>query len=116
MVLQTIQPVSPSELLPEVKKLKETGYRLVAITCTIKEDIEISYSFDKNYELINLRINTDNKTEIPSVSEYYHYSFLYESEINELFGANIVNINLDFKDTLYKIPMKTPYAKKEGEE
>ncbi len=113
---QIIKPVTPSELLTEVMKLKTAGYRLVAITCTYKEDVELSYSFDKEFDLINLRINTDNKTEVPSISEYYGYAFLYESEIKELFGANIINISLDFEDTLYKIPVKTPFGKKEGEE
>jgi len=113
---QIIQPVTPSDLLTEVIKLKDAGYRLVAITCTNKEDLELSYSFDKDYELINLRINTDSKTEVPSISEFYPYSFLYENEINELFGSKIVKINIDFKDTLYKIPVKTPFGKKEGDE
>jgi Respiratory-chain NADH dehydrogenase, 30 Kd subunit. len=116
MEQQIIQPVSPVSLLSEVLKLKDTGYRLVAITCTNKEDLELSYSFDKDYELITLRINTDSKTEISSISSLYPYSFLYENEIKELFGANIVHINLDFNDTLYKIPVKTPFAKKEGDE
>lgn len=113
---QIIQPVTANELLQEVSKLKNDDYRLVAITCSIKEDIEISYSFDKEYELINLRINADSNTEIPSISEYFAYSFLYENEIKELFGARITNISLDFNDSLYKIPVKTPFAKKEGNE
>lgn len=115
MSYQTIQEVTPNELLSEVSKLKDSGYRLVAITCTNKEDLELSYSLDKEYDLINLRINTDNQTEIPSISEQYPYSFLYENEINELFGAMIVKINVDFNDTLYKISVKTPFRKKEEE-
>lgn len=106
---QTIKEITANELLNEVLILKNDGYRLVAITCTGKEGLELSYSFDKDYNLLSLRINTDKETEISSISVMYPYAFLYENEIKELFGANIKNINLDFDNTLYKIPVRTPF-------
>ncbi|MEY8353518.1 NADH-quinone oxidoreductase subunit C [Lachnospiraceae bacterium 54-53] len=87
------------------------GYRLVAVTCTNKEGLELTYSFDKDYELLNVRIMTDTETELPSISIIYPYSFLYENEIKELFGVRITGITQDFNDTLYKIPVKTPFGR-----
>lgn len=106
---QTIKEIPANDLLAETLRMKNDGYRLVAVTCTNKEGMELSYSFDKEYELLNLRILTDTETELPSISIIYPYSFLYENEIKELFGVKITGITPDFNDTLYKIPVKTPF-------
>ncbi|MDF2485200.1 MAG: ech hydrogenase subunit [Herbinix sp.] len=112
---QTIKMISSNELLAETLHLKNEGYRLVAITCTNKDGMELSYSFDKDYDFINLRFVTDTEEEIMSISIIYPFSFLYENEIKELFGVNIKDISIDFNNSLYKIPVKTPFKTKEGE-
>jgi ech hydrogenase subunit D len=112
MSQQTIKEIAVKDLLAEVLGLKNDGYRLVAISCTSRGGLELSYSLDKDYELINLRLIIDTEAEVPSISVIYPYAFLYENEIKELFGANITNISLDFNNTLYKIPVKTPFHTK----
>jgi ech hydrogenase subunit D len=77
--------------------------------------MEVTYSFEKEYDFKNLRINIDYDEEIESISVIYPYSFLYENEIKELFGVNIINISLDFNNNLYRITAKAPFGKKEGE-
>lgn len=112
MEQQGINKISPNELLPATLRLKNDGYRLVAISCTNKDGIEITYSFDKELDFINLRLNIEYDTEIESVSIIYPYSFLYENEIKELFGVTIKNISVDFDDNLYRIAVKTPFNMK----
>lgn len=107
---QILKEISPNDLLTEIMKIKNDGYRLVAITCTNKNGMELTYSFDKDYELLNIRLTTDTDTELPSISILYPYSFLYENEIKELFGVKITGIMPDFNDNLYKIPVKTPFG------
>lgn len=107
---QIIKEIAAGELLTEALTLKNEGYRLVAITCTNKNGLELNYSFDKNYDLLSLRFMAGEETEVTSISIIYPYSFLYENEIKELFGVKIKNINLDFNNTLYKIPVKTPFS------
>lgn len=109
MEAQVISEISPSLLLGDVLLLKNDGYRLVAITCTYKNGVQLTYSFDKDYDFVNLRLNIDDDTEIESISCIYPYSFLYENEIKELFGVKIQNISLDFNNSLYKIAEKTPF-------
>lgn len=109
MEQQLIKTILPGDLLAETVHLKNEGYRLVAITCTTKNGLELSYSFDKEYDFINLRFVIDSETEVESISSLYSYAFLYENEIKELFGADIKDISIDFKDNLYKIPVKTPF-------
>lgn len=110
---QTIKTISANDLLAEVLNVKNEGYRLVAVTCTSKDGLELTYSFDKDYDLLSFRFVTDTETDISSISVMYPYSFLYENEIKELFGVNIVNMNIDFNNTLYKIPVTTPFNRKE---
>jgi ech hydrogenase subunit D len=112
---QTIKMISAHDLLADALRLKNDGYRLVAITCTNKDGMELSYSFDKNYDLLTLRFVTDTEEEIESISIVYPYSFLYENEIKELFGVKIKDITIDFNNSLYKIPVKTPFGQKEGD-
>jgi ech hydrogenase subunit D len=111
MASEILREISASDLLAETLKLKHAGYRMVAISCTYKEEVmELTYSFDLNYDLVNLRILTDTVTELPSIGIIYAYSFLYENEIKELFGVNITGISPDYNDSLYKIPVKTPFG------
>ncbi len=112
---QILKEIKINDLLTEVLKVKNEGYRLVAITCSSKEGLELTYSFDKDYELLNFRFEVDTETEVSSISALYPYAFLYENEIKELFGANIKNISIDFNNTLYKIPVKTPFHMKSSE-
>lgn len=111
---QKIREIAPEKLLAEVLDLKFAGYRMVAISCTAKNGLELSYSFDKDYDFLNLRIHIDYETEIESISAIYGYAFIYENEIKELFGAQIKNITLDFNEKLYRISEKTPFKEKEG--
>lgn len=111
MAEQILKEISANDLLAEALKIKNDGYRLVAVTCTNRDGMELTYSFDKDYELLNLRIMTDTETELPSISIIYPYSFLYENEIKELFGVKITGIAPDFHDTLYKIPVKKPFQR-----
>jgi Respiratory-chain NADH dehydrogenase, 30 Kd subunit. len=115
MEQQSIIEISPNDLLAETSKLKNEGYRLVAITCTSKPSTELSYSFDKEYEFISLRMQLKDDDKIESISSFYPYSFLYENEIKELFGVIINNISLDFNNHLYKISEQTPFKQKKEE-
>jgi len=117
MEQQTVRMISPQDLLADTLRLKNGGYRLVAISCTNKDGMELSYSFDKNYELLTLRfVLTEEEQEVESISVIYPYSFLYENEIKELFGVRIKDIAIDFEDSLYQIPVKTPFGRKEGDD
>lgn len=125
---QTIKSILSKELLSETLRLKNKGYRLVAISCTsiekkmsdasetdtteeVNASMELSYSFDKDYELLTLRVLTDTEERISSISVIYPFAFLYENEIKELFGVRIKDITIDFNNTLYQIPVKTPFRK-----
>jgi ech hydrogenase subunit D len=122
---QTIKEITPKDLLAETLRLKNEGYRLVAITCAKNKQtdpseekvmMQLSYSFDKDYDLLSLRFDNDTEEEVESISVIFPFAFLYENEIKELFGVKIKDIAIDFNNTLYKIPVKTPFNMKKEDE
>jgi len=109
--LQTTKPVEVSRLIGEVETLKNAGYRLSAISCVkVGEVYEINYSFDKEYELENLRITVAAETEVPSITGMYWGAFVYENEMHDLFGIQVRGMNIDFKGTFIKTAIKYPFS------
>lgn len=109
---QKKQFVETTELLHIVRQLAQDGYRLVQISCTRSKFFELTYSFDRHYELVNLRINLlHDKMPVPSITPVYSAAFIYENEIHDLFGLTIEGIVPDYKGRLYRMAVKTPFSK-----
>ncbi len=106
---QIIETVERTQLFEKTTALAEQGYRLVQICCTRKDGYELSYSFDLAYRFVNLRLHVSDGEEVGSIGAIYPYAFLYENEIRDLFGVEIVNINVDFGGNFYKTSVKTPF-------
>ena len=111
---QKLTTIEPKDLLTKTSEYKSNGFRLVQISATaLKDRTELSYSFDKDYTLENLRINLTDKKEVPSISSVFWNAFLYENEIHDLFGVSVTGINVDYKGNFYKTTIKNPFANKE---
>ncbi len=108
---QETRPIGRNELVGMAAQLFAEGYRLVQIGCTtLPGAYELNYSFDKEYRFKNLRIPAAPGEEIPSISVIYPNAFLYENEIHDLFGVVITNITIDYRGTLYRTTIKTPFS------
>ena len=110
-----IVEITPEELLENAVAMKKNGLRLSQICCAYaNEKLELSYSFadDTTYDYINLRIVIDKTTPVCSITELYPYAFLYENEMKELFGVNILMLNVDYDSKLYRLHDKTPFINK----
>jgi ech hydrogenase subunit D len=108
---QKMVEIKVSELLAKVAELKKEGYRLVQICCTRTDIFEINYSFDKDFQFINLRVNLLTAEEkIPSVSGIYWPALLYENEMHDLFGIQVTDMALDFGGNFYKTTVKVPFG------
>lgn len=103
MDAQTYRELSGSEsLIASVDRMNKDGYRLAQACVAGKDKFEILYSFEKDNELVNLRLRIGEDDTIESVTGIYPYAYLYENEMKDLFGVRIQHINVDFKGTLYK--------------
>lgn len=106
---QRIRITEADELLNMVTELSKQGYRLVQMGCTKLKYFELNYSFDKDLEFINLRLNILPEYEVNSITSIYEGAFLYENEIHDLFGVKFRHINIDYSGNLYKTTVKTPF-------
>ncbi|NLL04996.1 MAG: NADH-quinone oxidoreductase subunit C [Clostridiaceae bacterium] len=108
---QEFKSITIDKLVSTVKELSAKGYRLVQISCTkLDENMQLNYSFDKDYEFLNLKLDVGKDAQLPSVSDIYWSALLYENEIHDLFGLSIEGMAIDFKGNLYKTAVKTPFG------
>lgn len=108
---QEIVPVEKCDLVGIVAQLFVEGYRLVQVGCsTLPSAYELTYSFDREYRFRNLRITVTPDEEVPSISVIYPNAFLYENEIHDLFGVVITHIAVDYRGTLYRTALSTPFS------
>jgi len=108
---QEIIPVDKSDLVGLVAEMFAEGYRLVQIGCsTLADSYELTYSFDREYRLLSLRITVTPGEAVPSISVIYPGAFLYENEIHDLFGVGVTHIAVDYKGTLYRTALSTPFS------
>ncbi len=105
----------PHELLLDTVMVMKNQNKRLSQACAVYVGgkYELSYSFtdEESYELTTLRLVIDPETEIPSITEFYPYAFLYENEMVELFGVKIQMLNLDYNNKLYRIDQVTPLKK-----
>lgn len=103
--IQTFQPITVDTLLDTCKDYKDKGYRLAQIHPVLKQDdtITMFYSFVKENEVINLKIENviKGETVIPSVTSLFIACFVYENEAHDLFGVNIEGNLIDFQGSFY---------------
>ncbi len=108
---QEMVSIDKKELVGVAAELMASGYRLVQICCTTLADgYEMNYSFDRDYRFKNLRFTLKPGEEVQSISCIYWNAFLYENEIHDLFGIPITNIAIDYKGTLYRTRIPTPFG------
>ena len=114
--MNTIEPITMAEFMPQVIRFKMDGWR-VSQLCAVRlpDGYELSYSFanDETYQYQTLRIVMEKDTEVSSITAFYPYAFLYENEMKELFGVKIKSIHPDYKNRLYRIKAETPFLKEE---
>ena len=109
---QTFELIPQDSLLDRVRALQADGYRLIQMCATtLPEKKEITYSFDKDTVMFNLRIDVASSgAHVPSVSAIYTCGALYENEMHDLFGITFDGMAFDFKGHLYTTSVKFPFG------
>jgi ech hydrogenase subunit D len=108
---QPLITVDKSEIVEKASEKAKDGWRFVQVSCTAKDNFELTYSFDKNYILNNIRVILPKEDPVlPSITKAYFAAFTYENELQDLFGIKVTDLALDFKGTFYKLSVKTPFA------
>ncbi|TVR01554.1 MAG: hypothetical protein EA399_01815 [Desulfovibrionales bacterium] len=109
------QAVENDNLKAEIRRLKSEGYRLVTLTCVDldEEHVDLLYSFDKDLEMVHLRMQQPKSTPAPSISDILFGAFLVENEIQDQFGICFDGLVLNFENYLYleEEVARTPFCK-----
>jgi ech hydrogenase subunit D len=115
-MIPNIVSIEKDEIVEETKKLKQSGYRFAALTFEQAGDnIELTYHFDLNYELKNLRVTVEQKASVKSISPLYPSALLIENECQDLYGLTFEGLLIDYKGRLYlaESAPKTPMLNKQ---
>ena len=116
-MIQNFVPVAASELVERVRELHSEGHRLSQICCSkVESGFELLYCFDKDHELLNLRLNISEDQEVMSVTNDIWYAFIYENEIHDLFGVTFKFSALDYGGHFFKVSEATPWNPKNDTE
>ncbi len=97
-MIENLIIIKKEEILSTVYELKAHGNRFITATCVHNSNgtIDVTYHFDKELILTNVRINIVKEDEIPSISRIYFCALLVENEMKELFGVKIKDIIIDY--------------------
>jgi Ni,Fe-hydrogenase III component G len=97
-MLANTHDVSPAALTGEAADLLGHGHRFVTITCLDAGDAhEVLYHFDKDYQLINLRVMLPKGATLPSISHLCFAAVVVENEMKDLFGLSISDMAIDYE-------------------
>jgi ech hydrogenase subunit D len=107
---QEIVEIKIDELVAKAKEFMAGNWRLVQICAAKLEQLELSYSFGKEHDLVTLRIILPSgDVEVPSITGVYFCAFAYENELHDLFGINIKGNVIDYKGNFYTMAVKKPF-------
>lgn len=91
------ETITLEDQISKIAALIPQGYRLVTMTAVDSGDhFDIYYHFDRNYELLNLKLELAKDAELPSITEVCPCAFVIENEIQDLFGITVTGLELDF--------------------
>ena len=96
-MIENITEISKDELINEVQKIKDDGYRLITASCIdMGKEFMIYYHFDKDNNMKHLKITSDKNEEVPSISKVYLAGALVENEMKDLFGMKLKDLAIDY--------------------
>jgi ech hydrogenase subunit D len=67
------------------------------------------------FRTLRVRLPLENPR-LPSISSFYWSAFLYENEMQDLFGVKVNGMVVDYRGKFYKTAVPTPYARKEPDD
>ena len=104
--------VSKQELYDIMQKKYEDGWRLSQICSVAFEGYnEVTYSVNLDYTMENYKIKLPVDEEIKSFSDIFPAAALYENEIKELWGVQVVGMAMDYQNKYYRIKEDAPFKK-----
>ena len=76
---------------------------------------DLLYHWDKDLELLNLRLQINYEEELPSLAPLYLCAFVSENELQDFLGVKVVNLPINYQKLFLLselTPVNTPLLKK----
>ncbi len=110
---QNFEFVELSQLFSKVSDFKEQGYRMGQICGVVLDDdtYQLIYSFDKDHQLYNLRLNIKIGRRGWRIL-YTGHSFT-KMKIADLFDIKFNHSTLDYNGTFFKVIEEAPWKPEE---
>ncbi len=109
-VKRTITEIEPVSVVERAHHMKSAGYRMVEMHCTrLADATEVNYAFDLAGDFQVFRTRIPDGGTLPSVTGIFSCAFLYENEMQDLFGVRVTDLSVDYKGRFYKLRTATPY-------
>jgi len=71
--------------------------RFVTLTCLdLGQEHEITYHFDRDYRLINLRLALPKGQPLSSITSVCPAAVIVENELQDLFGITVTGLSIDY--------------------
>lgn len=107
-----IIPTTKEEIVKIAENQAAEGYRLIQIACSrTPAEMDMIYTFEtKDYQSVSYKMPVDTASPVPSISGVFHYAFMYENEIHDLYGVTVEGMAVDFKGTLYETAKKHAFG------
>jgi ech hydrogenase subunit D len=108
-------------LIDRVVAYRYGGWRLALINVTTVlatadgssgDGYDVSWSFARGGELEHLREHLAPGETLPSLTQLYPAAFLYENELRELFGIEVIGLGVDLRGQLYRTAARVPFSAK----
>ena len=107
---RTVTEIEPVSVVERAHHMKSAGYRMVEMHCTrLADATEVNYAYDLDGDFQILRTRIPDGATLPSVTGIFACAFLYENEMQDLFGIQVTDMTVDYKGHLYKLKQQTPY-------
>ncbi len=85
------------------------GWHLVQLCgSTIDKGVQVLYTFVRGRECESFLIEVPDGTALPTVTDSYPAAFIFENELQDLYGIRIEGLKPDFQGNLYKISVPVP--------
>jgi ech hydrogenase subunit D len=113
---QNMTTIESASLTASAGEYKEKGYRFVqCLAHSVDSGFELTYSFDKDLVLENVRVVIAAGTVVESISSIFPAAFIFENEMHDLYGIDITGISVDFKGRFYQLRENAPMAPEASE-
>ena len=106
---QTFEAVDSTSVVDRARAMRDGGWRFSQLCGTVIDGgVEVMYTFERDIEMVNLLAECRNGSAISSITEVFPAAFVFENELQDLFGLTVEGISIDYGGSMYRLAVPSP--------